>query len=350
MKKYEFESYLKSFLLFFISLSSLLLLFFYSDYEKRVEYLKDGIFTQMRLCSFDLQCSDFKIDFVNKEGKNPLFLYENEDGFVSYFEFFGSKDSYISIKYPLQKFEEAKMNIFRIVAIEFAKYELLVILMSLLFSFYSMGPMRKALRTIDEFIKDILHDINTPITTIALNSALLKKDEKNRQKIDKIDLSIKRILMMQDNLISYLGDMPTQIETFDLRDMILEQKEYYRSIYPSIRWQIDDRTMKLHSNKKIFLRILSNIMSNASKYNKKRGVIIVRIDPKRSMLCIEDTGVGIKNPSKIFERFYKESERGTGVGLNIVKKLCDELGIKISVESEVGVGTIFTLDLKSIRA
>jgi len=337
-------------MLFFISLTALLALFFYVDFNRRVEYLKDGIFVQMRLCSFDLQCPDFKIDFVKKDGKDPMFLYENSEGFVSYFEFFGSKEDFVSIKYPIQKFKEARLVILKSVALDFIKYELLIFILSILFSLYAMRPMRKALQTIDEFIKDILHDINTPITTIALNSALLKKDDKNQNKIDKINLAIKRILMIQDNLISYLGDMPTQIERFDIRSMIMEQKQYYSSIYPSIRWEIDKNSFKLHTNKKIFSRIISNLISNALKYNKKRGLINIKIDPKKSLLYIEDTGVGIKNPNKIFERFYKESERGTGVGLNIVKKLCDELGIKISVESEVGVGTIFTLDLKSIRA
>ena len=350
MKKYEFESYFKSLMLFFLSLTALLILFFYADFQRRVEYLKDGIFTQMRLCSFDLQCPEFKIDFVKREGKKPLFLYENEDGFTSYFEFFGSRDSFVSIKYPLQKFEESKMKILQDVAVDFIKYESLIMVLSLLFSFYAMRPMRKALRTIDEFIKDILHDINTPITTIALNSALLKRDEKNRNKIDKINLSIKKILTMQDNLVSYLGDMPTQSETFDLRALIIEQQEYYKSIYTFIRWQIDKNSFKLHTNKKLFARVISNLLSNASKYNKKNGLIIIRIDPKKSLLYIEDTGVGIKDTKRVFERFYKESERGTGVGLNIVKKLCDELGIKISLNSKVGVGTIFRLDLKSVRA
>jgi signal transduction histidine kinase len=337
-------------MLFFVSLTALLILFFYADFQRRVEYLKDGIFAQMRLCSFDLQCPEFKIDFVKREGKKPLFLYENSDGFVSYFEFFGSRDSFISIKYSLQKFKESKMKILQSVSFDFIKYEFLIIILSLLFSFYAMRPMRKALRTIDEFIKDILHDINTPITTIALNSALLKQDDKNRNKIEKINLSIKKILTMQDNLVSYLGDMPTQTEIFDLRSLIKDQQEYYSSIYNFIRWQIDKNSFKLHTNKKIFIRIISNIISNASKYNKKNGLIIIRIDPQKSLLYIEDTGMGIKDTKRVFDRFYKESDRGTGVGLNIVKKLCDELGIKISVESKVGVGTIFTLDLKSVRA
>jgi len=65
-------------------------------------------------------------------------------------------------------------------------------------------------------------------------------------------------------------------------------------------------------------------------------------------LIIEDTGKGIKNPKKVFERFYKEQERGIGIGLHIVKKLCDELGIAISLTSKVGEGSRFILNLHPI--
>ncbi len=69
---------------------------------------------------------------------------------------------------------------------------------------------------------------------------------------------------------------------------------------------------------------------------------------QNSVLYIEDTGKGIKNPSKVFERFYKEQERGIGIGLHIVKKLCEELGIEITLQSEIGQGTSFFLNLKPL--
>jgi len=60
-------------------------------------------------------------------------------------------------------------------------------------------------------------------------------------------------------------------------------------------------------------------------------------------LIIEDSGVGIKEPQKIFDRYYKESQRGIGIGLHIVKKLCDEIGVDIRIETEIGVGSRFIL-------
>ncbi len=348
MKKYEIESLLKSFFLFFISLSFLLGLLFYFDYHRQIERLKNDLFAQMRLCTFDLECPEFKIDFEKKNGIKPMFLYEKPEGLVGYFEFLGSKENLLSITYSKEKFKERKFFILRDLIYRFLLYAIALVIFSLLFSFYALYPMRRALFTIEEFIKDVLHDVNTPITTIALNSALLDKSGKDGKKIEKINQAIKRIFSIQDNLKSYLEELPTQIEEFDLRDIIMDQKSFLSSIYPQIHWYIDDRDMRLETNKKVFARIITNILSNAAKYNKKYGSIKIYINTKSAELIIEDTGIGIKDPSKIFDRFYKEGERGTGVGLNIVKKLANELKIGIKVTSKVGVGTTFKLDLRKL--
>ncbi|RLA74273.1 MAG: sensor histidine kinase, partial [Epsilonproteobacteria bacterium] len=78
----------------------------------------------------------------------------------------------------------------------------------------------------------------------------------------------------------------------------------------------------------------------------KDGKVILKIE--NNILYIEDTGKGIKNPSKVFERFYKEQERGIGIGLHIVKKLCEELDVKIGVKSILNEGTSFSLNLKNL--
>jgi signal transduction histidine kinase len=82
----------------------------------------------------------------------------------------------------------------------------------------------------------------------------------------------------------------------------------------------------IKSDKNAITRIIYNLLSNACKYNTSDGFIEVILDDK--ILSIKNSSYGIKNPDKIFDRFYKESDRGMGIGLHIVDKLCSEIGIK----------------------
>jgi len=182
LKNYELESFIKSFLLFFLSLSLLLVVLLYFDYKKDIQNLKSDIFAQMRLCSFDLKCPDFDLKFKKKESIKPLFLYEDEKGLVSYFDFLGINDKYLSIRYSKQKYEMKKEKYLKDIILKYFFIEFILMLLSFLFSYYALRPLRDALFTIEEFIKDILHDVNTPITTLALNSALLKDDDKTEIK------------------------------------------------------------------------------------------------------------------------------------------------------------------------
>ena len=103
---------------------------------------------------------------------------------------------------------------------------------------------------------------------------------------------------------------------------------------------------QVETNRDALNRIVYNLLSNAGKYIKQNGKVFIRLE--NNQLIIKDTGKGIKDPKRVFERFYKEQERGIGIGLHIVKKLCDELGIDITLSSEVGVGTEFRLDFQEI--
>ncbi len=102
----------------------------------------------------------------------------------------------------------------------------------------------------------------------------------------------------------------------------------------------------IFTNKDALSRILDNLISNACKYSKKDATITIKMDKK--ILYIKDNGYGIKNVKKVFDRFYKESERGVGIGMHIVKKLCDELKIDIVVKSKLEVGTTVTLNFAKV--
>ncbi len=230
------------------------------------------------------------------------------------------------------------MDFFTVVAI--------IALISLLFALYALSPLRKALHLTEEFIKDILHDYNTPLATLRLNVSMLKNEIGDNKKIDRIENSVQNILNLQSNLRSYLNSHAMQKEFFDLQELLQKRISLIDNSYKDINFSLEIKSVKLHTNKDAFTRIIDNLLSNAAKYNKKGGNVSVCF--KNHILEIQDTGKGIKNPRRVFERFYKEQERGIGIGLHIVKKLCEELHIDISLQSEVNKGTIFRLNLKNI--
>jgi signal transduction histidine kinase len=105
-----------------------------------------------------------------------------------------------------------------------------------------------------------------------------------------------------------------------------------------LEWKIDIENEIIYSNKNALSRIIYNLISNACKYNTSNGFIEIKM--KNKTLTISNSSYGIKNPSKIFDRFYKESERGLGIGLHIVDKLCRELGIRKKLEVKNNIVTI----------
>jgi signal transduction histidine kinase len=348
LKKHEIESLLKSFLLFFISFGLFLTFIVYLGYKQKINELNEKIFTQMRLCSFDLKCPDFKIDFKVKDNKKPLFLYTLDNKLEAYFALPNSQAYFLSISYPEKKYKNKKNIILKKSVINLLLILFVLAMLSTLFSFYALHPMKKALITIEEFIKDILHDFNTPISSIVLNSSLLEKDEKNSEKVYRIQQSTKNILSLQENLKVCLLELKTQQDSFDLRRLIIQKQKSLKKIYPNISWKIDRRSLKITTNKEAFSRIIINILTNATKYNKYKGKIIIKIDRKHKTLTITDTGIGIKQPHKVFDRFYTENKEGTGIGMHIVKKLCEELKVDIEVVSEKDKGSSFTLYLNKL--
>jgi signal transduction histidine kinase len=173
-----------------------------------------------------------------------------------------------------------------------------------------------------------------------LNLSLLKQEIGENKKLKRIERSIDNILSLQDNLKHYLLNSKMSIEDIDLKKLILDIVEMIEKNYPNINYSVDIPNLTIiKSNKKALIRIISNIISNASKYNKLRGDVNISYIESSKTVKISDTGKGIANPHRVFERFYKEHDRGIGIGLHIVKKLCDELGIKISIESQLNIGT-----------
>ncbi len=319
---------------------------FYMDYKKEVQTLNETIFSQMRICSFDLKCDEYGIDFVPSDKHELYKLYLGIEGATAYFSLPNSTKN--SIKLHLSK-NDYSMKLSQIrdkIILNLLVVMISVFILSLLFSLYALSPLRKSLYLTEEFIKDILHDFNTPLSTLRLNTSMLKKEYGGNAKIDRMENSVQNILDLQSNLRSYLHNHAVQNEEFDVKLFLENRVLAVEKLFNHVAFHVEVTPAKLYTNRDMLSRIVDNLLTNAAKYNKKNGH--VEIVFKDNILHIKDSGKGIENPARVFERFYKEQERGIGIGLHIVKKFCDELGVNIGIESQLNIGTTFSLDLKKL--
>lgn len=121
-------------------------------------------------------------------------------------------------------------------------------------------------------------------------------------------------------------------------------------IYRKLKLNFEPTNRKIVTDKKWFACILEQLLSNAIKYTPA-GTITIRVD-ERERLLISDTGIGIEQEDlpRIFEKGYTGSngrigQNSSGLGLYLVKKAADMLAISIFIESKVGKGSTFIVDI-----
>ena len=343
MKAYELESFIKSFLIFFILLEVLLAINFWNEYQTKKVEIEKKIHIEMKLCAFTIQCEGLSTDFVDKsEDREENILYKDGD-FYGYFKVPTAEKYLMKVIYPranyLPRVEALENSLYK----KFWFYSIFAALVSLLFSIYALFPLQKALRLNEEFVKDILHDFNTPISSMLINLKIFKREIGDNPKIKRLENNIESILSLQDNLRIFLKGVPTQSEKFSLEELIVNRVNYFEVLYPDIHYKISIDNSILETNKDAFTRIVDNLLSNAGKYNIANGDVNIVLQGNN--LAVHDTGKGIKKPEKVFDRYYKEQDRGIGIGLHIVKKLCDELSIPIHIQSKENEGTKIGLNL-----
>ena len=214
------------------------------------------------------------------------------------------------------------------------------------------------------FIADASHELKTPIAVIKGMVEILNRDDFDdeetqkeflfqiEQEVNRIDLLVKDLLVLSRLSNS---DFSLDLNYCDM-NAILE-----RSIR-SLKKALHDKGLKIEKNIQIDRFILCdeqkmeqvfiNLISNAIKYSDQ-GVISINAtsDEHQVKITVSDQGVGIRqeNIEKIFERFYREDDArsrlsgGSGLGLSIVKSICDAHKAKIEVVSKVNEGSSFTI-------
>ena len=203
----------------------------------------------------------------------------------------------------------------------------------------SLKPLQESILTLDKFAKDLIHDLNTPVTSIQLNMKLLEKIEgcADNTALIRVKRSVETISELHKNLTILLQEETFQIEEVNICKITQEILQIHQQIYPNIKFSGECSNLTAKLNTHAIKQILQNIISNACKYNTQNGY--VKIYTQKNTLYIQNSGPKIKNPEKIFERFYSSDKRSSGIGLDIVNRLARVMNIEIDVKSNEGKNT-----------
>ncbi len=225
-----------------------------------------------------------------------------------------------------------------------------------------LGRVRDAFLIEKEFIANVSHELLTPISLLRSRLENLVADpgfpeEKSIKLVDSLktlDRMSKtiRVLLLISRIENkqYLKDEQVSIVAV-CEEVLTEIEERTTEKEIEIVKQWNDPDCKILGNKSLLFTMIFNIVSNAIKYNKQAGKIILTLDHlghDRYVLSIEDTGHGISQQHlphifDRFKRFEKQQGEGYGLGLPIVKTIADFHDIEIDVSSESDQGTSFNL-------
>ncbi len=216
----------------------------------------------------------------------------------------------------------------------------------------SLKPLHEKFNTLERFIKDSMHEINTPLSVILLSVQkidLKSLTESNLKKLNHIKLAAQNLNHIYQNLI-FLNfyKQSAILQSINLKTILTQRIEYFTPLLnqKSIQLTSDLQDCTIQANTDEISILLDNLLSNAIKYNKKNGTITIALNNK--ILSIQDSGQGIdsKIMSEIFERYsrFNENQGGFGIGLSLVKEICNRYSIKIECQSEQNKGTTFILD------
>jgi two-component system OmpR family sensor kinase len=208
-----------------------------------------------------------------------------------------------------------------------------------------LQPVREQIESLDRFISDTTHELNTPISAILMTIQSIKNVEP--KKMARLQASAKRLSMMYSSLTYRLEGKEEADEDINMAEVVNERVEFMKELIDSKRLKVKVETEPLHTvmAKRSATRLLDNLLSNAIKYSDIGGVITIRI--KERTLKVEDEGIGIphEKQSDIFRRYQRANEErgGFGIGLNIVLDICKKYGIRIDLASSEGKGSTFIL-------
>ena len=230
----------------------------------------------------------------------------------------------------------------------------------------AVGRESEAHRAKTQFLAAASHDLRQPIHSMNMLVAALalRELEPKAREIVRLLGSVSQTLSGQLDALLDISRLdagavkpvvgPVRLdELAGTHHQALQAVAAQRGMSAELR--LDGAPLAVRTDAGLLLRVLSNLTDNALKYNRPGGRVEVRLRREGAEACIEvaDTGIGIpaEEQERVFREFYqvgnveRDRAKGLGLGLSIVQRLCALLGVRLSLQSEPGVGTTITLRL-----
>ncbi len=231
----------------------------------------------------------------------------------------------------------------------------------------TLNYTKEELSKIDELRKDLManvsHDLKTPLTMIKATAEITKDLHINKK--EKIEEDMNTIIYESDRLTNLVNDIlelskeeavneELHLEEFELIQFIQNILKQYQVLIEKEDYHFNflhsDEEIVIQADKKKLEQVFYNLINNAIQYTGSDNQVTIQVEKKKDILIkIIDTGNGIKEEDipYIWDRYYKSEKMhkrnivGTGLGLNIVKKILERHHFSYGVDSTIGVGSTF---------
>ncbi len=226
------------------------------------------------------------------------------------------------------------------------------------FSKRSGGPAPSALEFLGTLAGGLVHEIKNPLSTLSINLTLLKEDLAAAQagptmlkRVDRIEAEVQRLDTLLEEFLRFSGIRHLDRAPHDFARVIAELVEFLRPGFErdGVTLTAEVEPVIVRADIGLLKQALLNLLLNAKQSIDGDGSVEIlgRRDGSRLRLEIRDNGSGIKPDEldRVFEVYYSASKEGSGLGLPIARRVAEEHGGTLELESVVGSGTIVTVTL-----
>jgi len=265
------------------------------------------------------------------------------------------KERYFGARYLIMQNTFSLAEVYEKIFLILFSVVILVFVLSLIFLQTFAEPFKRMNETLDNFIKDSVHEINTPLSIINVNIDLYNRKNEPNKYLNRMKAASKVLSNIYNDMDYLIKHHKLEYieESINLSYFLEDRIEYFTEVAQmkgiTIQHEMQPNISVMINPKKL-QRVIDNTISNAIKYSHENSniEIALRVEEQLCFMSFKDYGVGIENVNKIFSRYYRENTNkgGFGIGLNIVKSIIDDAGIELLIESKPKVGSTFTYIFK----